>query len=564
MKGWLVSMRTSDRMALDNILLHKEYFDQKLIEIIEHLIQQAANLSKENERLKFNNQELKKKNSELRAKAKDLKSIKYGYDQKYKDLKKENEVLSKYLKEAQKEINKLKKEHDKQKKKIEKLKKDIEDYCTLIDQLKHCNSTNSNFPSSMDVCGHSKPKVPDDEGKSKESGRNRGGQKNHPVHRSKLTKEADNVKTLKVKKAPKGAIPVKNEDGSIEYYVTQEVDVVLKKVVSETRYYIDSNGEELDKETLNKYAINPLTYSADFKTTAVYLNQKGTIPLQRLCDMMKEMSKGDIQLQPSTIIKWCKEFHKKSTQSKEDILREILQSPVIHVDETGFRINGELHWIHTITNENGSIFLITSDRGDKDNGPLKLLSTYTGYLVHDHFSSYQNLKLCKHVECNAHIDRYMKRGIDFEKSEDCKELLDLMHGMLHRKNELIDNEIFCMSNEEKEDYISKFKDILENGLAKYEEENPNVQKVYEPKFVKTFRRMLADTQDYLRFIEDFIVPYTNNNAERQCRSVKAKKNASGQFVSVSGGEAYVSILSILQTAKLKNENAYEALRAVFQ
>lgn len=46
-------MRTSDRMTLDNILKHKDYFDQRLIEIVEHLIQQVTNLSKEKERLTF-------------------------------------------------------------------------------------------------------------------------------------------------------------------------------------------------------------------------------------------------------------------------------------------------------------------------------------------------------------------------------------------------------------------------------------------------------------------------------------------------------------------------------
>lgn len=51
--------------------------------------------------------------------------------------------------------------------------------------------------------------------------------------------------------------------------------------------------------------------------------------------------------------------------------------------------------------------------------------------------------------------------------------------------------------------------------------------------------------------------------KKQGRAMKAKKNVSGQFVSEQGGEAYVSILSILQTAKLRNKNALEELQHVF-
>lgn len=553
-------MMTSDRVAFNTILQHKEHFDRKLIDISEHLDARVKKLSAENNRIACDNRELRKKNSSAQLKIRDLENQKYGFDQKYMELKEERDELFEYLKKIQKEIDELKKENRKQKKEIDKQEKEISNQKTIIDKLKHMNSTNSNLPPSTDIMERTRVRA--QANTREKTDRKRGGQKNHPLHKSSVTEKADYIRTVKVEKAPAGAAAVTDENNRIQYYVTREVDLSMKSVITETRYYIDEAGKEPDQETMRKYAINPLTYSADFKATVVYLNQKGTIPLQRLCDMMYEISEGSIQLRPSTICKWCQECHKKSNEAKEKILKEILSDQLVHVDETGFRVNGEQYWIHVITNEKGSYFLITKGRSDKEKGTIRYLELYSGFVVHDHWQSYQNLELCTHVECIAHIDRYMKCGRDFDKSEECKEMLDLMHEILHRKNELIAEGIYEMPKEEQAGYEKRFQDILERGLEKSREQYGEDAK-YIPEFVKTFRRMYKDQDDYLMFMKNFIVPYTNNNAERQCRAVKAKKNTSRQFITEAGGEAYVSILSLLQTAKLKNENALKVLQDVF-
>ena len=75
--------------------------------------------------------------------------------------------------------------------------------------------------------------------------------------------------------------------------------------------------------------------------------------------------------------------------------------------------------------------------------------------------------------------------------------------------------------------------------------------------------MIAYRDDHLRFIRDFRVPYTNNAAERQCRIIKTKKKVSGQFVSMAGAEAYADVMTILQTSKIRKENALANLEKIF-
>lgn len=261
-------MKINERITLNNIMQHKEHFEKKLIDINEALGIEVTKLTSLNANLLSSNQSYKKSNSDMRLKIKDIESQKYTTNKKYLEAKKEHDEILEYLKKIQKEIDDLKIENEQQKKQIEKQEKDIKRQGSIIKKFRHSNSTNSNLPSSMDILGRTRAKA--QANTRVKTGRKRGGQVRHPLHKSKLGQNPNHIITLKVKKAPTGALPIKNEKGIIEYYATQEVDMLLQSVIAETRYYIEPDAEELDKETLNKYAINPLVYSGNFKATAVY------------------------------------------------------------------------------------------------------------------------------------------------------------------------------------------------------------------------------------------------------------------------------------------------------
>lgn len=144
-----------------------------------------------------------------------------------------------------------------------------------------------------------------------------------------------------------------------------------------------------------------------------------------------------------------------------------------------------------MTNDRGSYFVITEKRGDRECGPVALLSEYENIVVHDHFRSYQRLEKCIHAECNAHIDRYLKCGIEVDKNKECEEMLELMHGTLARKIELIEQGKEKMEEEEIAGYEEKYLEIARRGLKNYYRTHKNYEKKYEPEYVATFKRMIA-------------------------------------------------------------------------
>ena len=97
------------------------------------------------------------------------------------------------------------------------------------------------MPSSFDVLCHTRSKA--NANTRVPTNRKRGGQKNHKLHKSQIKSETNDIICKKVIKAPSGAFPIKDDQDNILYYVTQEIDMILKNKIIETRYYISEDGE---------------------------------------------------------------------------------------------------------------------------------------------------------------------------------------------------------------------------------------------------------------------------------------------------------------------------------
>ena len=90
----------------------------------------------------------------------------------------------------------------------------------------------------------------------------------------------------------------------------------------------------------------------------------------------------------------------------------------------------------------------------------------------------------------------------------------------------------------------------------------NISHLREP-FGK-FQKGMTKCQDYIfNFLENPAIPPDNNASERGIRKVKIKMKNSGTFRSDDGADAFLDILSIVETSKKHNTPIYNAIRALF-
>ena len=67
--------------------------------------------------------------------------------------------------------------------------------------------------------------------------------------------------------------------------------------------------------------------------------------------------------------------------------------------------------------------------------------------------------------------------------------------------------------------------------------------------------------DVLRFLYDFTVPFTNNEAERDLRMMKVKMKISGRFRTMAGARTFARIRSVISTARKQGWNILHTLAA---
>ena len=65
--------------------------------------------------------------------------------------------------------------------------------------------------------------------------------------------------------------------------------------------------------------------------------------------------------------------------------------------------------------------------------------------------------------------------------------------------------------------------------------------------------------DVLRFVSNFAVPFTNNQAEQDIRMMKVKMKISGGFRTQAGAETFAALRSVISTARKQGWNILKTL-----
>jgi transposase len=151
-------------------------------------------------------------------------------------------------------------------------------------------------------------------------------------------------------------------------------------------------------------------YGKRIRAAAVYCNVQQLIPEDRVCQLLCDLF-GATSLCAASVTNWVNGTARTLGDVVEHILARLTEGGVRHLDETGLRVAGKLHWLHSISDLAFTHYRISAKRGAV---PSFLTG---GTIVHDHWKSYyaHMSGVDAHALCGAHHLRELKAIEEIEK-----------------------------------------------------------------------------------------------------------------------------------------------------
>lgn len=467
---------------------------------------------KENKELKEINKDLRvivASSNEIKEALKELKEANRKKDESIKELTKTIEKLMIYNQILSEEIQRLKNNNKK-------------------------DSSNSSKPSST----NGTKKVPNSREKSNKKP---GGQANHIAHTlkakdiEKLINDKENVKYVKK--------TIKEIEKKCPKYV---IDLCVKLLVTE------NESENIDK-------LNEVQYGNEIKSIVVLLATECYMSYDSITKFISAITNNKINLSKGTLVNWINEFSNNIVNEIEEIKTDIIVSKYNNADDSSIKTNGENSFQLCVCNTD-SVLLYYSKHKNREAWEKTILPLTTGVIVKDGTRVFDNLNNTK-AQCCAHIIRYLKGAYELSdyKHAAPNKLIDLLKSINNHRNELIENNITSFTNDEINNYLNRYNELINL----WEKELEGASKIIYKEEINLFERMKdKDKNEILYFMNDFKIPFTNNNAESAQRGVKVKQKI-GKFRSETGAENYFNAKSFLLTIKKRKISLYESIKNIF-
>lgn len=437
-----------------------------------------------------------------------------------------------------KDLQEERESHDKDKQKIAELLLEIE----RLKNNSNKNSNNSSKPSSTN--GYKK--VINNREKSNKP---KGGQKGHKG--TTLTKEEIDkmIRNGEIDEVIEVEENKTEENKNLEPIITYEYDIEIKRKVIKHITYPNKPTNILK---------SPVSYGNNLKIICNILGMK-YMSMDGIKSFISEITNNKINLSKGSIYAWKEDISKKLNKSEyEKTKKELLNSLVLHVDETPIKINGEQYYIHSISNATHTVQYVNKKRGEEAIKEFGFLENYQGILVHDHFTMYYNYGI-DNAECNVHILRYLNGVCEFTNHTWAKRMKELLLEAKEYKEKLIKFGKESLSENEYNDYKKRYFDLIKIGKEEYKKDYKT--NAYKKDERKLLNRMEKYMHNHLLFLEKFYVPFSNNRAEADVRHVKIIQKV-GKFRSIEGAINYVITRSCYSTYQKNSMSIYDSLKSL--
>jgi hypothetical protein len=263
------------------------------------------------------------------------------------------------------------------------------------------------------------------------------------------------------------------------------------------------------------------------------------ISLRSLREMFGEFFGFNVSVSELNLFKTVMACYYRATYNA--LLKKILSSDLLHVDETPIRLHKAKGYVWVFTNLEEVVFMY---RPNREGAFLqKLLKNFHGVLVSDFYSAYDSIN-CPQQKCLIHLMRDMNE--------------DLLNNPFDEELQSITGP-FCQLLREIVATIDQH-GLKQRQLRRHERAVANYFRSLATQKIRSepaaaLRERLTRYQDKLfTFIKYDGIPWNNNNAEHAIKQFVYYREHTDGYMSETGLRDYLVLLSIRLTCKFRGIN----------
>lgn len=436
---------------------------------------------------------------------------------------------------------------------IEALKREI----LRLNGFLGMDGTNSGLPTSQTPISKKKV-IPNSRVKS---GKTIGGQPGHAKQKLEAFSEDDiterRIHELQTCPHCGSQEILKTEESVHKDELDYEV-VVIKRRHYYPQYHCSNCGHNFHAPIAD-HLKEENQYGSRVPALALSLMNIGNVSVNKARKMIYGLSEEGINPSEGYLIKEQKKAGKALASFQEELRKACLQKELLYWDDTVIAINKKRGCLRYYGDEKTALYtahLTKGKEGLDEDRILKELSEQT-VVMHDHNKINYNPEYgYGNVECNVHLLRELQKTADNLPHKWSTELSELLKKTNAERNTAIEKGSKAFDEEYIKTFFEEYDRIM---LGAIRENREDYNKYYGKDEGNLILRILRYKDNYLSWVVNFDLPFSNNVSERALRGVKSKMKISGQFQTEEMAKNYAAVRSYIETSYRNGVNEMEAL-----
>jgi transposase/transposase-like protein len=376
----------------------------------------------------------------------------------------------------------------------------------------------------------------------KEEPKKSGQEQGHKGYSRHTPERIDEVKEHKLDVCPDCGGPV-SDTQEIRERVIEDIEQPRTK---NTKHLIHRcycpNCDKLVEPVIND-ALPNSRFGLKLMLLVLILKLDSRIPSNKVTSLLSSIF--GIRISDGEIYGILNQLNKAFGDYYDKLVQKIKEALVKHIDETSWRINGKNNWLWIFINNEVALYVVNQKRSSKV--PVNVLGNQEDkFAVTDRHSAYNILVeetgILQQV-CWAHLLRNTKELAKY-----------------HPEAKYVHKRMRYIYRKAKDGKTSK--EMLLHWIDLIHERARGFRSMNTKKFVRSI--CINHREDLFRFVDNPEIESTNNKAERGLRHAVVIRKISNGSRSLNGAETTARLLSVLQTAKLQNDNPMNFLSNLLQ